>query len=80
MDAAAEIEALDQPGASGNLIDLLLFFSEPDRRRAYERQQGFPWPPPLVPNQPIPVLMIFAFPLFVMIIVGLFLNLYRILF
>jgi hypothetical protein len=52
------IEALDQPGASGNLIDLLLFFSEPDRRRAYERQQGFPWPPPLVPNQPIPVLMI----------------------
>lgn len=52
------IEALDQPGASGNLLDLLLYFSDPDRRRAYEKQQDLPWPSPLVPNQSIPVWMI----------------------
>lgn len=52
------IEALDQPGATGNLLDLLLYFSGPDRRRAYEKQQGLSWPPPLLPNQSIPVLMI----------------------
>jgi Fe-S-cluster containining protein len=52
------IEALDQPGASGNLIDLLLFFSDPAQRRAYECRQDPPWPQTLVPNQSIPVLMI----------------------
>ena len=52
------IESLDRPGASGNMIDLLLFFSDPHRRRAYELQQDLPWPPPLVPNQSIPVLMV----------------------
>jgi hypothetical protein len=52
------IEALDQPGATGNLIDILQFLSDPDRRRAYENQRDLRWPPTLVPNQPIPVLMI----------------------
>jgi hypothetical protein len=52
------IEALDRPGASGNLLDILQFFTDEDRCRAYEGQQGFPWPRPLVPNRPIPVLMI----------------------
>jgi hypothetical protein len=52
------IEALDQPGASGNLIDILLYLSDADRRGAYEQQQALSWPQPLVPNQSIPVLMI----------------------
>jgi Fe-S-cluster containining protein len=52
------IEALDRPGASGNLIDLLLFFSEPVQRRAYENRQAYHWPQPLLPNQSMPVLMI----------------------
>jgi hypothetical protein len=52
------IEALDQPGATGNLLDLLQYFSGPDRRRAYEKQQDPAWPPLLVPNQSIPVLMV----------------------
>lgn len=52
------IEALDQPGATGNLLDILLYFSDTDRCRAYERQPVLSWPQPLVPNQSIPVLMI----------------------
>jgi hypothetical protein len=52
------IEALDRPGASANLLDLLVFFSDPVQRRAYENRQNHPWPQPLVPNQSIPVLMI----------------------
>jgi hypothetical protein len=52
------IEALDQSGASGNLTDLLLFFSDPVRSRAYENRQAHPWPRTLLPNQPMPVLMI----------------------
>jgi hypothetical protein len=52
------IEALDQPGASGNLIDLLLFFSDPLQRRAYENRQANPWPHPLLSNQSLPVWMI----------------------
>ena len=52
------IEALDQPGATGNLIDILQFFADEDRCRAYEAQQPFRWPPPLLPNRSIPVLMI----------------------
>jgi hypothetical protein len=52
------IEALDRPGATGNLLDILQYFSDPDRRRAYEKQRDPAWPPPLVDNQSIPVLMI----------------------
>ena len=52
------IEALDQPGATGNLIDVLQYLSDPDRRRAYEKQEDPAWPSLLVPNQSIPVLMI----------------------
>jgi Fe-S-cluster containining protein len=52
------IEALDQPGASGNLIDLLLFLSDPVQCRAYENRLAYPWPQPLLPNQSMPVLMV----------------------
>ena len=52
------IETLDRPGASGNLIDILLFLSDPAQRCAYENGQRRRWPPPLQANQPFPVLMI----------------------
>ena len=52
------IEALDRPGASGNLIDILLFLDDPPQRRAYQSRRCRQWPQPLRPNQPLPVLMI----------------------
>lgn len=52
------IEALDRPGASGNMIDILLFLSDPGRRRAYETRQPPTWPRSLRANQPFPALMI----------------------
>ena len=52
------IEALDRPGASGNLIDILLFLDDPVQRHAYENRRLRQWPPSLQPNQPLPVLMI----------------------
>ena len=52
------IEGLDQPGASGNLLDILKYFSDADCRRAYEQQKTHSWPQPLVPNQSIPIWMI----------------------
>ncbi len=52
------IEALDRPGASGNLIDILLFLSNPAQRLAYENRQCHQWPQPLQPNRPFPALMI----------------------
>lgn len=52
------IEALDRPGATGNLIDMLFFLTDTGQRRAYENRQRLQWPQPLRPNQPIPVLMI----------------------
>ena len=52
------IEALDRPGASGNMIDILLFLSDPARRRAYENRMRHQWPRPLRPNRPIPALLI----------------------
>jgi hypothetical protein len=52
------IEALDRPGASGNMIDILLFLSDAENRRAYRQGQGQAWPQPLKPNQAFSVLMI----------------------
>lgn len=52
------IEALDRPGASGNMIDILLYLSDPARRSAYENRRALGWPQPLRPNQPFPALMI----------------------
>lgn len=52
------IEALDRPGASGNLIDILHFMHDPAQRRAYQNRQCHRWPRALRPNQPIPVLMV----------------------
>jgi Fe-S-cluster containining protein len=52
------IETLDRPGASGNLIDILLFLSDPAQRRAYENRQCLQWPQSLQPNRPFPALMI----------------------
>ncbi len=52
------IEALDRPGATGNMIDILIFLSDPAQRRAYESRQCRQWPRSLRLNQPFPVLMI----------------------
>lgn len=52
------IEALDRPGAAGNMIDILFFLADPVQRRAYENRQCRQWPRPLRSNQPFPALMI----------------------
>ena len=52
------IESLDRPGASGNMIDILLFLSDPDNRRDYQGRRIGSWPAPLRSNQPFPALMI----------------------
>ena len=52
------IEALDRPGASGNLIDILHFLSIQDNRQAYIDGSQEQFPAPLKPNLPFSVLMI----------------------
>jgi Fe-S-cluster containining protein len=52
------IEALDRPGATGNLIDILAFLSEKENREAYINQQGPRFVPPLAVNRSFCVLMI----------------------
>ena len=52
------IEALDRPGASGNMIDVLNFLSDPQRRQDYLDLRCLQWPPPLRPNRGFSVLMI----------------------
>ncbi|MFP4032946.1 MAG: hypothetical protein ACLFPR_19940 [Desulfococcaceae bacterium] len=52
------VEHLDGDGFSGNLADLLAFLGDPDHRQTY--RTGRPDPPPagLIPNRPVPVLMV----------------------
>ena len=45
------LEALDRPGATGNLIDVLRFVSNPQQRAAYLNPSGSSWPHSLQPNQ-----------------------------
>ena len=52
------IEALDRPGASGNMTDVLLFFSDANHRQKYLNRRHMQWPSCLKPNQGFSVLMI----------------------
>jgi len=52
------IEAIDDQGLTGNLVDILLFLSDPRQRRCYEARQSLAAPQTLLTNRPAPVLMI----------------------
>jgi Fe-S-cluster containining protein len=52
------LEAIDAPGYSGNLIDILTFLADPMHRDAYESGQLPPAPAGLTANMDLPVLMI----------------------
>jgi Fe-S-cluster containining protein len=51
------IEALDLPGASGNLADVLLFLLRPETLAAYAAGGRVAAPPPLIVHHAIPALM-----------------------
>jgi Fe-S-cluster containining protein len=52
------LEAIDIPGYSGNLVDILTFLSDPSRQGQYESRQLPPVPAGLTANMVAPVLMI----------------------
>lgn len=52
------VEALDRPGASGNLMDVLHFLSSRKNRQAYMEGSISQFPAPLRPNLPFSVLMV----------------------
>jgi Fe-S-cluster containining protein len=52
------LEAIDTPGYSGNLIDILTFLVDPMHKDAYESGQLPPAPAGLTTNMDLPVLMI----------------------
>jgi Fe-S-cluster containining protein len=52
------LEAIDTPGYSGNLIDILNFLADPMHKDAYESGQLPPAPAGLTNNMDLPVLMI----------------------
>jgi Fe-S-cluster containining protein len=52
------LEAIDTPGYSGNLIDILTFLSDPSHRGVYESQQLPPAPAGFTANMNLPMLMI----------------------
>lgn len=52
------VEALDPAGASGNLVDVLLFLLQPVALSAYTAGRPAAVPPPLAPHRAIPALMI----------------------
>jgi hypothetical protein len=52
------LETLDRPGATGNLIDVLLFLSDAQRRAGYLKPSGPQWPQPLRSNQGFPALLV----------------------
>ena len=52
------IESIDVQGLSGNLVDVLLFLSDPRQRQSYEAGQALDRPPALLANRPAPVLMV----------------------
>jgi Fe-S-cluster containining protein len=52
------LEALDRPGASGNMLDILLFLANEKNRDAYISQQCLEFSSPLAANRSFSVLMI----------------------
>ena len=52
------LEALDRPGASGNMADVLAFLSRADNRNGYLGQQLQTFEQPLIANHAFPVLMV----------------------
>jgi Fe-S-cluster containining protein len=52
------IEHLDAGGMTGNLMDVILFLDDPENLKAYQTGQNDLSAPGLIPNHPIPVLMI----------------------
>jgi Fe-S-cluster containining protein len=52
------LEAIDTPGYSGNLIDILTFLCDPLNQDLYESRQLPAAPPALTANMELPVLMI----------------------
>lgn len=52
------IEALDRPGASGNMLDVFGFLSKSENHKAYIEERCQQWGPNLHTNQPYPVLMV----------------------
>ena len=52
------LEALDRPGGSGNMADILKFLADEDNRNAYINQQCHDFSPPLMANRTFSVLMV----------------------
>ena len=52
------IEAVDMPGVSGNLVDLLMMIADETNQAAYAQGEQLEGNSNLIPNQSIPVLMI----------------------
>jgi Fe-S-cluster containining protein len=52
------IEHIDSRGATGNLVDTLLFFETPGNLQSYRNQGNMHAGTGLAPNRPVPVLMI----------------------
>lgn len=52
------IEHLDRPGCFGNLQDVLLALAPEDRQTAYEDSRPPTGAPGLIPNHPVPMLMV----------------------
>jgi Fe-S-cluster containining protein len=52
------VEAIDRPGLSGNLIDILRFLADSRNRQAYISGRIDGLPQGLLPNQPLPALMV----------------------
>jgi Fe-S-cluster containining protein len=52
------IEHIDTPGMSGNLMDVLCFFESDSNQNTYSRGKRLENPEYLIPNSPIPVVMI----------------------
>ena len=55
---AQYLEAVDQPGFTGNLLDVLSYLRNPIHRQCYQDQQVISKPNLLLANQPLPVLMV----------------------
>jgi hypothetical protein len=52
------LEAVDQPGGTGNLIDILRYLSVDDHHETYRRSEPMAGPKGLPANRPFPVLMV----------------------
>jgi hypothetical protein len=52
------LEAIDQPGGSGNFIDVLRYFTDPENRRSYTHGETIPPSKGMLVNRSFPVLMV----------------------